>query len=383
MERAMISGLDDVVVAETVLSDVDGQAGRLVIRGHSLDDLVGHATYEQVLAMLWEGFFEDLPNHDDLSRNLGTARQKAFEHLATVDARLLQRPLFDAVRALVARIDDGDDLQTALLLVAAPAVFTPGILRLQQGLTPILPNPTLGHASDFLRMLHGDPATSVRAAAPERAAALDRYLITASDHGLNASTFVARIVASTRAGLTSATVAAMGALKGPLHGGAPGPVLDMLDEIESPERASIWLEDALARGDRLMGFGHRIYRVRDPRADALKEAVQRLARSGEVNPSRLRLAEAVEAAALDLLARKKPNRPLQTNTEFYTALLLEAVGLPREAFTCAFAAGRTAGWIAHAREQTLTGRLIRPQSRYVGPQPQSEAQSAVKSRQRA
>ena len=136
----MISGLDDVVVAETVLSDVDGQAGRLVIRGHSLDDLVGHATYEQVLALLWEGFFEDLPKHDDLPRHLGTARQKVFEHLATVDAQLLQRPLFDAVRALVARIADGDDLQTALLLVAAPAVFTPGILRLQQDLAPIQPN---------------------------------------------------------------------------------------------------------------------------------------------------------------------------------------------------------------------------------------------------
>ena len=373
----MISGLDDVVVAETVLSDVDGQAGQLVIRGHSLDDLVGRTNYEQVLAILWEGFFESLPTHDDLPRHLGTARQKVFEHLATVDAELLNRPLFDAVRALVVRITDGDDLENALLLVAAPAVFTPGILRLQQGLAPIAPNPTLGHASDILRMLDREPAT------PERAAALDRYLITASDHGLNASTFVARIVASTRAGLTSATVAAMSALKGPLHGGAPGPVLDMLDEIESPERASNWLEDALARGDRLMGFGHRVYRVRDPRADTLKEAVQRLARSGEVNPNRLRLAEAVEAAALDLLARKKPNRPLQTNTEFYTALLLEAVGLPREAFTCAFAAGRTAGWIAHAREQTLTGRLIRPQSRYVGPKLQPEALSEARSRQRA
>ena len=119
-----------------------------------------------------------------------------------------------------------------------------------------------------------------------------------------------------------------------------------------------------------MGFGHRVYRVRDPRADALKDAVQGLAQVGQVDSNRLRLAEAVEAAALDLLARKKPDRPLQTNTEFYTALLLEAVGLPREAFTCAFAAGRTGGWIAHAREQVQTGRLIRPQSRYVGPQPQ-------------
>jgi citrate synthase len=384
----MISGLDDVVVAETVLSDVDGQAGRLVIRGHSLDDLVDHASFERVVILLWEGFFEELPegkeptgrphqlseslsalqgpgdfsaHHSDIRGRLGAARQRVFAHLKAVDAQLLQRPVFDAVRALVARIDDGDDINTALALVAAPAVFTPGILRLQKGLAPIPPDPTLGHAADMLRMLHGEPA------APERAAALDRYLVTASDHGLNASTFVARIVASTRAGLTSATIAAMSALKGPLHGGAPGPVLDMLDEIGSAEYAGSWLESALSRGDRLMGFGHRVYRVRDPRADALKESVRRLASSDQVNPSRLRLAEAVEAAALDLLARKKPDRPLQTNTEFYTALLLEAVGLPREAFTCAFAAGRSAGWVAHAREQMLNGRLIRPQSRYVGP----------------
>jgi citrate synthase len=359
----MISGLDDVVVAETVLSDVDGQAGRLVIRGHSLDDLVGDATYERVLAMLWEGFFTELPKTDELAARLGKARREVFEHLGAADTQLLQRPLFDAVRALVTRIADSDDLDVALMLVAAPAVFTPGILRLQRGFAPIAPEPTLPHAADILRMLHSEPAT------PERAAALDRYLITASDHGLNASTFVARVVASTRAGLTSATVAAMSALKGPLHGGAPGPVLDMLDEIGSAEYASSWLENALARGDRLMGFGHRVYRVRDPRADALKGAVQQLARTAQVEPNRLALAEAVETAALDLLARKKPGRSLQTNTEFYTALLLETLGFPREAFTCIFAAGRAAGWIAHAREQALNGRLIRPQSRYVGPQP--------------
>lgn len=380
----MISGLDDVVVAETVLSDVDGQAGRLVIRGYSLEELVDQASLEDVLTLLWQGFFEELI---DVPGRLGAARQRVFAHLKSVDAHLLHRPVFDAVRALVARLEDGDDVDTALMLVAAPAVFTPGILRLQKGLEPIPPDPTLGHAADILRMLHGQPV------APTSTAALDRYLVTASDHGLNASTFVARIVASTRAGLTSATIAAMGALKGPLHGGAPGPVLDMLDEVGDPAHASTWLEAALARGNRLMGFGHRVYRVRDPRADALKEAVRRLASaqvgtastgsglvdytqadsreasSSQVNSSRLRLAEAVEAAALDLLARKKPNRPLQTNTEFYTAVLLEAVGLPREAFTCAFAASRTIGWIAHAREQMQTGRLIRPQSRYVGPQP--------------
>ena len=356
----MINGLDDVVVAETVLSDVDGQAGRLVIRGHSLDDLVVSATYERVIALLWTGFFERLPEIGPL---LGAAREEVFRHCRSVDERLLSRPLFDVVRALMANLEDGSDLTNALHLVAAPAVFTPMVIRLQRGLAPIPPDPTRAHAEDLLRMLRGQPVTL------EQAAALDRYLVTACDHGLNASTFVARIVASTRAGQTSAVIAAMGALKGSLHGGAPGPVLDMLDGVGSPDHAGAWLEAALARGDRLMGFGHRIYRVRDPRAEALKQAVHRLAQSGQVEPQRLQLAEAVEAAALDLLARKKPNRSLQTNTEFYTALLLEAVGLPRDAFTCVFACSRIAGWIAHAREQMETGRLIRPQSRYVGPQP--------------
>jgi len=359
----MINGLDDVVVAETVLSDVDGQAGKLIIRGHSLDELVANATYEEVMTLLWEGFFDEAAELNRLSELLGTARHAAFQHLSAVDERLLRQPLFDVVRALMARIEDGSDLRNALLLVAAPAVFTPAVIRLQRGLQPIPPDPTQAHTADLLRMLQGRPAPT------EQARALDRYFVTACDHGLNASTFVARIVASTRAGQTSTVIAALGALKGPLHGGAPGPVLDMLDTIGSPDRAGSWLEEALARGDRLMGFGHRIYRVRDPRAEALKEAVRHLAGSGKIDPYRLQLAEAVEAAALDLLARKKPNRPLQTNTEFYTALLLEAVGLPREAFTCVFACSRVAGWIAHAREQMKTGRLIRPQSRYVGPQP--------------
>ena len=370
-EMVMINGLDDVVVAETVLSDVDGQAGKLVIRGYSLDELVANATYEEVVTLLWEGFFDEAAELNRLSELLGTARHAAFQHLSAVDERLLRQPLYDVVRALMARIEDGSDLRNALLLVAAPAVFTPAVIRLQRGLQPIPPDPTQTHTADLLRMLQGRPAPI------EQARALDRYLVTACDHGLNASTFVARIVASTRAGQNSTVIAALGALKGPLHGGAPGPVLDMLDAIGSPDRAGSWLEEALARGDRLMGFGHRIYRVRDPRAEALKEAVQYLARSGKIDPYRLQLAEAVEAAALDLLARKKPNRPLQTNTEFYTALLLEAVGLPREAFTCVFACSRVAGWIAHAREQMKTGRLIRPQSRYVGPQPGAVANASA------
>jgi citrate synthase len=202
-----------------------------------------------------------------------------------------------------------------------------------------------------------------------QAAALDAYLVTVSDHGLNASTFAARVVASTRAGLTSAALAGVSALKGPLHGGAPGPVIEMLNAIGEPGNARAWIEAALDDGERLMGFGHRIYRVRDPRADALKRAVRALGEGSNTLPGRLAFAEAVEAAALQILKTRKPDRSLQTNVEFYTALLLEALAFPPEAFTCVFAMGRIAGWIAHAREQLAGGRLIRPQSRYVGPAP--------------
>ena len=354
----MNSGLEDVVAAETVLSDVDGANGRLVIRGVSLDDLVKGSSYEDVVGLLFEGF---LPLPGDLPAALGAARMEVFRHLAAADAGIVALSPVDGLRALMARLYDGEDIGKALRLVAAPAVFTPALLRLRQGLEPIAPDAGRGHAEDALRMLHGTTPSK------DQAAALNRYLVTVVDHGLNASTFAARVVASTQAGLTSSVLAGLSALKGPLHGGAPGPVLDMLDGVGAPEDAPAWLEDALARGERLMGFGHRVYRVRDPRADALKGAVRLLAASGAIEPGRLALAEAVEQAALDLLKRKKPDRPLETNVEFYTALLLEALGFPRDAFTCVFAMGRVSGWIAHAREQALGGRLIRPKSVYVGP----------------
>jgi citrate synthase len=227
----------------------------------------------------------------------------------------------------------------------------------------IAPDPEADHAGDMLRMLNGT------AASPALAKALDSYLVTVCDHGLNASTFTTRVVASTQAGLTSAVLAGLGALKGPLHGGAPGPVIEMLDAIEAHGDAAAWLRAEIARGERIMGFGHRIYRVRDPRADVLKAVVRQLGSGGEAG-RRLVFAERVEQAALDVLRAAKPSRSIQTNVEFYTALLLEAAGFPKEAFTNVFAAGRVVGWVAHAREQQTTGRLIRPQSRYVGPVPE-------------
>ena len=357
-----MSGLDGVIAAETVLSDVDGEAGRLIIRGRSLDELIAHYRYEDVLTLLWEQLFPECDGTKPLAAALGEARARIFDHWRAADARVLELPPVDAVRSLLGRLEDGNDLTTALDLVAAPAVFTPAVIRLRCGLDPVEPDPTVTHAADMLRMLQGG------AAANAQVVALDRYLVSAVDHGLNASTFTARVIASTRAGLTSALVGAFCALKGPLHGGAPGPVLDMLDAIGHSGAAKPWLEAALARGERLMGFGHRIYRVREPRADAIKAALEMLAQSGGLDSSRLQLAEAVERAAIDVLSRHKPERLLQTNLEFYTALLLEALRFPREAFTCIFAAGRAGGWVAHAREQALRGRLIRPSSRYVGPQ---------------
>ena len=361
----MSDGLEDVVAAQTVMSEVDGARGVLIIRGHSLDELAGHARFEDLAGLLFGGFFDNLPT--DLTAALGAARVAVFSEVAGLDTGLLDRSPIEAMRALTARLADGDDLATALRLLAAPAVFTAAVVRGQAGEAPVAPDPSLSHAADILRMLRGKPASQAQIDA------LDTYLVTVSDHGLNASTFAARVIASTRAGLTSAVLGGISALKGPLHGGAPGPVIEMLDEIGEPANARAWIESALARGDRLMGFGHRVYRVRDPRADALKTAVRKMSEGANVRPGRVAFAEAVEAAALAILKEHKPDRALDTNVEFYTALLLEALDFPPAAFTCVFAMGRVAGWIAHAREQVAGGRLIRPQSVYVGPQPRQAA----------
>jgi len=358
-------GLEGVVAANTVLSEVDGLAGRLIIRGHDLDELAGRTSFEQVTRLLWDGFFDDLPT--DLAPALAAARAEVFAEVSALDTGLLDRTPIEGMRALTSRLADGDSLQVALRLTAAPAVFTAAMVRAQAGEAPVRPDLALGHAADALRMLRGRPAS------PAEVEALDTYLVTVSDHGLNASTFTARVIASTQAGLTSAVLGGISALKGPLHGGAPGPVIEMLDGIGRPQNARAWIEAALARGDRLMGFGHRVYRVRDPRADALKAAVRKLTEGSNTMPGRLAFAEAVEAAALAILKERKPDRSLQTNVEFYTALLLEALAYPPSAFTCVFATGRVAGWVAHAREQVAGGRLIRPASRYVGPMPKKAA----------
>jgi citrate synthase len=344
-------GLENVVAAETILSKVDGDAGVLILRGHYLQQIAGHRSFEWVTGLLCQDFV-------DGPAALGPARMQAFEHLRDLLPIAGTLPPLAAVRLALASVpDDAEDAPQ--LLAATVAVALAAAVRLRDGQAPVPPDATLGHAADFLRMLKG------KLPAQDDIDAFETYLLCSVDHGLNASTFTARVVASTQASLSDAVTAALCALKGPLHGGAPGPVLDMLDSIGPVENAEPWLDAAVMNGDRLMGFGHRMYRVRDPRCDVVKAVVARLNR----NAGRLRYAEAVEAAALVVLEKRKPQRSLQTNHEFYTALLLEALGLPRDAFTGAFAVARVVGWIAHALEQRAGGRLIRPQSDYVGPLP--------------
>jgi citrate synthase len=375
-------GLDGVVVARTILSDVEGDAGRLVVRGRRIEELTGRISFEAMAGLLWEDLAPAAHSGAGLQRALGEARVAAFERVAELPAlpalpAIQALPAISALRLGLASLQPTPAIPPHILATAAVPVFVSAFARQRRGMPPVPPDPALGQAADFLRMLRGEPASAAEVAA------LDAYLVTVAEHGMNASTFTARVVASTRAGVLPAVIAALCALEGPLHGGAPGPVLDMLDALAGPEAdAGAWIAAELAAGRRLMGFGHRIYRVRDPRADVLKEQVASLRRAegrgGDVRTNgsddhplanRLALAERVEREALAALAVLHPDRRLDTNVEFYTAVLLDALGIDRDLFTSIFAIGRVAGWTAHVFEQEHLGRLIRPQSEYVGPRP--------------
>ena len=258
----------------------------------------------------------------------------------------------------VASLTDDDNIDGVFPTIVAE------YWRLQRGEEPIEPREDLGYAANYLYMLTGTEPHE------ELVRGLETYLNTVVDHGLNASTFTARVITSTGSDLVSAITGAIGALKGPLHGGAPGPALDMVFEIGDASRAEAWLRRKIESGERLMGFGHRVYKVRDPRADVLAGAAYRMfTRAGDMRL--YELARAVESTALRLLEEYKPDRKLQTNVEFYTALLLHGLGLEVPLFTPTFAIGRVVGWLAHCHEQRAANRIIRPQSVYIGPLPAS------------
>jgi citrate synthase len=341
-------GLEGVVVADTQISEVDGERGRLVIAGADVEQLAGAMPFEDAVRRVLAAGGADPAAVDDAA--LGAARAAAWEVVPRLGNALDHPDAMDALRTALGHVRShgagAGDLPDAIAAIGAAPVVVAAWSRRRAGAAAVAPDPALGHPA---------VAAAVRA--------LDAYLVTVIDHAMSASTFTARVIASTASDLISAVVGAVGALKGPLHGGAPGPVLDMLDAIGAPDRAEAWLLGELAAGHRIMGMGHRVYRVRDPRAAVLEEAVRPLA------SPRLELARGVERAAAKILRERKPDRTLAANVEFYTAVLLDAVGLPREQFAATFAVSRIAGWSAHVVEQRRTGRLIRPASHYTGKMP--------------
>ncbi|HLG47222.1 MAG TPA: citrate synthase/methylcitrate synthase, partial [Reyranella sp.] len=356
LQTRVDSGLDGVIVADTVMSEVDGEEGRLVVRGHAVEELVSRRGFEGVAALLWDGYAEGGGDEQAVREGLAKARMRAFRDVPRLLVAAKGLTPVEGMRVGLAMLPDNDPMPLHYLVCGAMPVFLAALLSDAKGLAAIAPDPSLTTAQDLLRMIRGQRAGEVY----EKA--LDTYLATVADHGFNASTFTSRVVASTAAGLISSVLAGLCALKGPKHGGAPGPVLDMLDEIGEASRAEAWFDDAFGKGVTLMGFGHRIYKVRDPRADVLKDAVAKL----PATAGRLAYASEVEKGAIAALRKHKPGRRLDTNVEYYTALLLEALEIPRDAFTPIFAVARTAGWCAHVFEQVKGGRIIRPQSNYVG-----------------
>ena len=369
-------GLEGVVAAATRISHVDGLAGELIIGGYRLDGIAGRATFEEMAFVLWQlamGHGAGLPNpaeYEALTRDLVELRPISDAALQVIRAAKAAPPM-DALRMALAMMSLDDpavkdesvaaNYRRGKMLTARTPTIIAAHDRLRRGLEPIAPQPQLDRAANFLYMITGQTP------APEAAHALDTYWTTVIDHGMNASTFTARVIASTQSDMVSAITGAVGALKGPLHGGAPGPVLDMLVEIKTLDRAEEWVRHAIAHGDRMMGFGHRVYKVRDPRADVLSAAARELADSDSGDRALYDLAIGVEQIILKVLEEVKPGRNLKTNVEFFTALVLQSVGLTSDQFSAAFAAGRIAGWTAHVLEQQAENRLIRPASEYVGP----------------
>jgi citrate synthase len=353
----MSDGLEGVIAAETMLSHTDPARGMAWVRGHDLPDLVANHGFEGTIALLWDGFVQGVSEKgltgSGLTEAFGVARIAAFAGLDAWLDLARGRSLLEGVRLGLAC---QRDTATPAGLVGAITVIVPALFHIGEDDPPIAPDPTLSTAADLLRMWHGVPAD------PAMVAALDTYFTVMAESGLSASSFTARIVASTRASLADAVLGAWCAFTGPLHGGAPGPTLDMLDDAQAAPDLDAWLEAKLRAGERLMGFGHRVFRGNDPRAEAMRVA---LARMGPI-ARRMAFASHVEARVAAVIERVKPGRTLPPNVEIMAALLLDAVGFPREAFTPVFAVGRCAGWIAHALEQRKTGRLIRPTSKYVG-----------------
>jgi citrate synthase len=376
---AVARGLEGVVASQTRLSHVDGQAGELTIAGFPLQAVAAQATFEEMLFLLWH---DRLPTAAELSvlrselagaRSLPASTQAllgeaARQRIAVMDALRMGADTLSLADPLPGESGQPANLRRAKSIVAAFPTIVATYWRRLHSQKPIAPRSDLSHASNYLYMLFGDPPH------PEAARGLETYLNTVIDHGMNNSTFTARVIISSGTDIYSAVVGAIGALKGPLHGGAPGPALDMVFQLRERSRqsgrsleqeAEAHVREVVAADGRIMGFGHRIYKVRDPRADVLGAAAQRLfQRAGD--DGLYADAQAVERVVLRVLDELKPGRNLSTNVEFYTALILHGLGLELPLFTPTFAVARVGGWTGHILEQMQDGRIFRPRSAYVG-----------------
>ncbi|HEY5349014.1 MAG TPA: citrate/2-methylcitrate synthase [Candidatus Lustribacter sp.] len=362
-------GLEGVIVGETVLSNVEGQVGRLTYRGYDIHDLAVNATFEEVVHLLLYG---DLPAQSelrDLNAELAPLRTLPPALIAMLKAIPTDAWPMDVLRTGISalahfephRADGAHESNpgAALNLIAKTPSIVAAFDRIRRGLEPIAPDPHLRTAANFLWMRTGEKPIK------EAEAALDMYLVLLADHSYNASTFSARVTASTNADIYGAITAAVATLAGDLHGGAPSKVMTMLEEIGTPEKAEAYVRNLLGRHEKIMGMGHREYKIRDPRAEHLEGSAKALTeKSGS---PWYKVARALEDASDAVLQEMKPGKKIYANVEFYTAPTLSSLGIPKDEFTCLFACGRMAGWTAHVLEQMAGNRLIRPQANYTGP----------------
>ncbi|TAK69936.1 MAG: citrate synthase 2 [Actinomycetota bacterium] len=353
-----VPGLEGVIAFETQIAEPDREGSALRYRGVDIEDLVGRVSYGNVWGLLVDNEFNPgLPPAEPfpIPVHSGDVRVDVQSAIAMLAPAWGLRPLLDTADA---------DARDQLARVSVMAMSFVAQSARGQG-TPMVPESRIDEASTVVeRMLvrwRGEPD-------PQHVQAVDAYFVSAAEHGMNASTFTSRVIASTGADVAAAISGAIGAMSGPLHGGAPSRVLHMIEEIERTGDAGAYVRGVLDRGERLMGFGHRVYRAEDPRARVLRRTAR------ELGAPRYEVAEALERAALEELRSRRPDRVLETNVEFWAAIILDFAQVPAAMFTSMFTCARLAGWSAHILEQKRTGRLIRPSARYVGPGPRRPEQ---------
>jgi citrate synthase len=365
-------GLEGVVVGSTELSNVEGAIGRLTYRGYDIDDLAPNATFEEVVHLLLYGHLPNRIELDRLQRELG-ARRSLPEPLIGMMQNVPKTAWpMDVLRTIVSGLslfspvnahgEHLSDVHTAIELIAKLPTIVAAWDRIRRGLNAVDPRADLSQAGNFLYMRSGKVPHAIEEDA------LDTYFVLLADHSYNASTFAARVAASTRSDVYASVTAALATLQGDLHGGAASASYHTLTEVKAPEHAERYVRDALSRQERIMGMGHREYKVRDPRARHLESMARKL--SEHQGTSRwYATAHALEEASRKVLQEKKPDNTIYANVDFYTAPVLADLDIPGDEFTCLFACGRIAGWTSHILEQLADNRLIRPQATYDGPQP--------------